>query len=294
MTRARIVTTSTDRLAALRVAHAATQPEQPFEAYAAIRFRVPRRREADWWLLETDDGVPATSLMSYPLQFARGSVAYEGFGIGAVATHPEHRGRGCASELCAAVTQDAAERGRPLGLLFSAIPPGLYERLGFVVAPAYGWRATDLEALSRVNAAMLTPVDGMREADTLAALYEAAHVGLHLHRNAEAFRRSCVRNAEDLFFTVGSPARGYLRLYLEDADEVEIAEFVVPETDEREVLAAVFDLAVHMKRPSVVGWMPPTPAIEALFAPRPRSKTLPMVRGHDALERAMFWSSDYF
>ncbi len=294
MASARIVTTEADRLSVLRVAHAATRPERPFEVYAATRLRVPRRREADWWLLASDAGVPVTSLMSYPLVFGSPAGPLQGYGIGAVATHPQHRGRRYASELCAAVAQDAEERGRSVGLLFSAIPPALYERLGFVVAPHHAWRATELDALSRADRAALTPVDGMREAETLAPLYEAAHAGLHLRRDEEAFRRSCVRGSEDVFFAIGHPLRGYVRVYLAEPDEVEIAEFVVPPDDERAVLAALFDLAQRLKRSSIVGWMPPTPTIEAVFRREDRAKTLPMVRGHDDLAHSMFWSSDYF
>lgn len=294
MSRARIVTTNVDRLVALRVAHAATRPEQPFEEYAAVRFRTPLRRGGDWWLLEDDDGVPVTSLMCYPLDLSHGRERLEAYGLGAVATHPDHRGRGHASRLCAEVGLRAESKGRSTGLLFSAIPPALYERLGFEVAPAYAWQSTDLESLSGVAAEPLTPVDGTREAERLAPLYEAAHPGLHSFRDAEGFHRSCMHSYEDVFFTVGDPVRGYVRLHLEDPEELELTELIVPEADEPAVLAAVFDLARRLGRPSVVGWMPPTPTIESVFETDDRSKTLPMVRGHHDLAGAMFWSSDYF
>lgn len=294
MSRARIVTSQADRLTALRVAHAATNPEQPFELYAAIRLRVPMRHAADWWLLEDQDGTPVTSAMGYPLDLAHGSERLAGIGIGAVATHPDYRGRHHANDLCVQVMAEAEARGRPIGLLFSAIPPALYERLGFVVAPGHAWRSADLDAFVDTRPTELTPTDGFRDAEVLAMLYQAAHEGLHTYRDGEGFRRSCVNSYEDLFFKLGDPARGYVRLHLADPTELEVTEFIVPEGEEPAALAAVFDLAKRTKHTAVVGWMPSTPLIEETFEKGDRSKTLPMVRGYEDLHQSMFWSSDYF
>ena len=294
MTHARRATTRADRLTALRVAHAATRPEQPFEVYAGLRLRSPLRRDADWWLLEDERGVPVTSLMGYALELADDGGRHAGLGIGAVATHPEHRGLHHASTLCAHAIRDAEAKGRPLALLFSAIPPALYERLGFVAAPAHAWRATELDALADGPVAELSPVDGMREAATLAPLYEAWQVGLHPFRDAEAFARSAGRGYEDIFFTLGDPVRGYVRLHLEAPGTLEITELIVPPEDERAVLAWIFQLARRTEHAAVAGWMPPSPTIESAFRKGDRSKTLPMVRGPVAPAPSTFWSSDYF
>ena len=295
MPQARIVTSNADRRAALAVGHAATRADQPFEHYAALRFRVPFRRVGEWWLLEDDDGTPVTSLMCYPLRLATpGEAPIDGYGIGAVATHPDHRARGHASRLCEAACEHAEGAGRRVGLLYSAIPPALYERLGFQVAPAYGWRCEALDAFDDEAAAAFAPVDGIREVEMLAPLYEAWHPGLHSYRDAEGFRYSCVRSPDDVFFVLGEPARSYVRLYLDESDEVEITELIVQPEDEAGALAFVFALARRHGRPAVPGWMPPTPRIEALFEPTSRAKTLPMVRGYESLDGSMFWSSDYF
>jgi GNAT superfamily N-acetyltransferase len=85
------------------------------------------------FLLETLDGVPLCNLNT--LRFARGVI-----GIASVATAPEHRRKGHARRLLGAVLelfrfQNEDENGDLRFLLFSEVPPEIYEPCGFRVLP---------------------------------------------------------------------------------------------------------------------------------------------------------------
>lgn len=91
--------------------------------------------------------------------------------IGAVATDPEHRGRGLASRLMADARQQAVERGASLMLISGG--RGLYHRLGYV--------EVGLFQQYRVPAGPVEPgfsVDGYRDDDlpALIALYQSEPV----------------------------------------------------------------------------------------------------------------------
>ena len=112
-------------------------PEGPLEWVRAQRLGHPRRQSADPWLLEAEGRV-VSALLAYPLTFGTPSGARVGaIGLGAVATLPDARGHGLAASLCRAVAEHYAQDGRPAGLLFSAIPPALYERLDYRVCNAH-------------------------------------------------------------------------------------------------------------------------------------------------------------
>lgn len=85
------------------------------------------------YLLETLDGVPLCNLNT--LRFARGVI-----GIASVATAPEHRRKGHARQLLGAVMellrfQNEGENGDLRFLLFSEVPPRIYESCGFRILP---------------------------------------------------------------------------------------------------------------------------------------------------------------
>src|SRR5438132_798797 len=56
-------------------------------------------------------------------------------GLGAIFTHPAHRGRGAARELVERMLESAAAKGADLAVLFSEIGPDYYARLGFTPLP---------------------------------------------------------------------------------------------------------------------------------------------------------------
>jgi predicted N-acetyltransferase YhbS len=283
-----------DRLAVTAVAHAATRPQEPLEHFQARRLAHPRRAGATWWLLE-EDGRPASSLVCYPLTFSVGGRAVEGYGLGAVATHPTFRRRGLAHALCEAVIRANEEQGRSVGLLFSAIRPAYYERLGFRAMPAWHWVYERLADLGSSGAsAPLRPIDPRREAATLARLYERHHGStLHLRRDAETHLRTLDLAAGHFFYGVGDPIRGYVRMAVEGQD-MEIVELILPEGDRAPALRTLARIAAALDHTTLEGWFPPVPEVAAFAADRGRATTLPMVRGVDATDGGPFWSSDYF
>lgn len=294
MAQARPAESTADRRVAAAITHAANAAPQPLDVFVATRLRSPRRANATWWLLE-DGGVAVASLVEYPLRFAAGDAVAAGYGLGAVGTAPSARKRGYATELCRQVVEAAEAAGRRVGLLYSAIPPAFYERLGFRVAPAWHHvcaRPAELAA-SGPNLAW-TPIDPRADAAALAALYTRRHAGaLHLHRDAAEVVRSVELNPDDVFFGVGTPLRGYVRLCVE-AESVEVVEEVVPAPERAAALRAVGRLAVACKALTVEGWFDPCPTVADFFEDRGRATTRPMVRGFDDLARARFSSADYF
>lgn len=81
------------------------------------------------YLLETLEGAPVAGLNT--LRFRRGLM-----GLASVATDPAHRGRGYSSLLVRGVMElHRFLHGDPRFLLFSEVPPSVYERHGFRVLP---------------------------------------------------------------------------------------------------------------------------------------------------------------
>jgi GNAT superfamily N-acetyltransferase len=284
-----------ERLAILALAHRATSASEPLAFYQARRLAVPRRAQAQWWLLAVG-GRPASTLLCYPLQFAIGSERFAGYGLGAVATAPEYRQRGLASRLCTEVAEHSIAAGRPLGLLYSAIPPAFYERLGYREAPAWNAHCGELaELFDSGEAAELRPLEARRAQPELEAVYRAGHRGLHLHRDAEAWSTSLACNPRDVFFGLGAPLRGYARISADRSDALEVIELVLRDPGESlPVLRALAGLALELGRKRITGWFPCSEGLEAWFVDQGRGRTLPMVRGDAPLSGSQFWEADYF
>lgn len=293
MTVARRALSSADRLAAVAVSHAASAPTEPLDSYQAKRMRNPRRADATWWLLE-DAGKAVASLVCYPLDFLVDGRVVAGHGLGAVATRPEARKRGFATALCRQAIVSAEAEGRTVGLLYSAIPPAFYERLDYRVAPAWRPSCARLSELAASGPiASWTPIDPRREAASLAALYEHHHRGTHVYRDASRFLHNISLNVSDVYFGLGDPLTGYVRLSIED-ESVEIVEDVVPEADRALAIRAVARLAVEVGAKVLEGWFDPCPEVATYFDDKGRATTLPMLRGITDVEAARFAGSDYF
>jgi len=274
--------------------HAATQGAEPLGYHQALRLTLLRRHQGTWWMLE-EGGRLVSSLMCYPLRFADGDGVVAGYGIGAVATRPEARRRGHAAALCRRAIEVAEGAGRSIGLLFSAISPAYYARLGFSVVPA--WRhvcSSAAELAASGPQAELVPLDPRLDVETLTACYRAVHGGLHVHRDENEWREALVRNARDVFFGLGAPLQGYVRLNTDDQEGIEVVELMVPPQEQESVLRAVAGLTAAMGRREVEGWFDPVPGLAAFFEDRGRASTLPMVRGTRDVAEARFWGSDYF
>lgn len=278
----------------MRVGHAATLGDKPFETWAGLRLRSLRRRAAAWWLLE-QDGTAVASLVAYPLRFREGSRRLEGFGLGSVATHPDHRKKGYASYLCDCVAQAAVADGRAIGLLYSAIPPALYERIGYRVSAAWLHRCEDPAGLAASGSqAELEPLDPRVLVETLARLYEAFHGGLHLERDERAMGQSLDYNPHDIFLGVGKPLQGYLRVRLTEPDDLDVVECIVPREMRGPVIRAAAALAAAQGMRTLSTWLPAGEGVDGQFEDLGRARTLPMLKGEVTLEGAHFYRSDYF
>lgn len=290
----RQATTAADRLAVMEVWHAATERDEPLAYHQALRLKLLRRHLGTWWILE-EGGRVLSSLMCYPLRFAVADRALPGYGLGAVASRPEARRRGHAAALCRRAIEGAEEAGRSIGLLFSAISPAYYGRLGFVAAPAWHHVGTDAADLADSGKqADLTPVDPRQEVEALLACYRSEHRGLHVIRDDEEWHAALTRNADDIFLGLGTPLRGYVRLNAEDSEGLDVVELMVAPEDRASALRSVAALAAGMGRQVVEGWFDPVPELASYFEDRGRATTLPMVRGVDDVDDARFWGSDYF
>lgn len=283
-----------DLLAGLEVRRAAYDPDAPALAYAARRMGRSRVARTDAWVL-AHRGAVVSTLLRYLLTFSVHDRVLPGYGLGSVATRPEARGNGFATALLSAAIGSAERAGRTVGLLFSAIPPALYERLGFRTLPAWRQRCERLQDLADSgDALLLEAVNPRRETERLVRLYDAHHRGRpHLARDLARFRETVDDAHDDLFLTLPDGG-GYLRVADDDAS-LPILEFVVLRpADELPTLRAAARLALDLKRDALTGWLPPSPAVTEWFTPLSREKSLPMVRGAEPSDAWRIWSSDYF
>lgn len=163
----------------------------------------PDFRYSDY-LLHVEDGRPLSCVQLFEKRIRlRGEVLPLG-GIGSVATAPDARKRGLASELLRRQAEHMRERGMPLGLLFTGRFE-FYARLG--------WRARPLRqlALQRTEATRGEPGRAFVPDDLpqVMALYESCSAGLDgsVVRD-EAYWRANLRYAGDRDFRVsGSGGR---------------------------------------------------------------------------------------
>ena len=278
----------------MEVWHVATGCDQPLAYQQALRLRLPRRHEGTWWMLE-QGGRVLSSLMCYPLRLARGREVLPAYGLGAVATRPEARRRGHAAALCRRAIAVAEAEGRGVGLLFSALPPAYYGRLGFVAAPAWHHVCPDAAALAASGRrAALTPLDPRLDVPALLAHYRRPHAGLHVFRDEAEWLACLTRNAEDVFFGWGAPLQGYVRVDAGSSEGLDVVELMVAPEDRAPVLRSVAGLATGMGRRIVEGWFDPVPELASFFEDCGRARTRPMLRGVEDVRDARIWGSDYF
>ena len=275
--------TTEDRLRVAEVARFAYGREAtPAVVHGAGRLASALASRATAWLL-TADGEPAASLLCYDLVLRRGEERVRAFGLGSVGTRPELRRQGFASRLC----REVAERHGGAGLLFSAIEPAFYERLGYVAVPAWDFHCTRAEAVADSGPrAKLTPLDPRRDVGRLAAAWDAAHDGWYLDRDEAAWRATLEVNPDDVWFAV--EAGGYLRVEF-TKDVLAVIERCTPDPDG--ALCAVAALAGGR---TIKTWLAPDPLLLALFEEKGRAKTRPMLLGVADPDSARFSSADYF
>lgn len=277
-------TSDADRTMVMRIAQPAYESTAPWEVYAAQRLASSLRRRATWWLAR-EGGEPVASLLCHHLTLARGEERVRAYGLGSVAVLPSHQRQGLGTRLCQLV---ADHEGCP-GLLFSAVPPRVYEGIGFRTLPAFEHHSRDLGALSRSGPpAALTPIDPLREQARLAEVWAEGQPGWRLARDEARWLASLDDNPDDLWFLCPG---GYVRLVIGDT-ALEVVELF--STDRAGVLRACAAIAAASKVASVTGWFAPDPFVTEHFEDRGRGTTLPMAHGIDDAASAWFSSADYF
>ncbi len=85
-------------------------------------------KRGKWYVLNTKDNEIESSLITY--QLASGT-----FGIGSIATPPEFRHQGFATQLVQEILSILTIEGAKVVYLFSDIKPEFYERHGFIRLP---------------------------------------------------------------------------------------------------------------------------------------------------------------
>lgn len=275
--------TETDRLDVARVGFAAFGSDLPLVLYTARALQSPLRQRATWWLTRSD-GAPVASLLCYDLELARGERRVAAFGLGSVAVRPDLQRQGLATALC---THVAEVLERP-GVLFSAVPPRVYEGMGYRALTAHEHVATDLDGVVASGPqAVLEPMDPRVHLDRLAEVWAARQPGWRLARSREYWLFLCDYPGTLWFLVPG----GYLCLYRED-DALEVAEVFA--ADRPAVLRACAALARELGKPKLQGWFESSDFVRDWFEDEGRAKTRPMVRGLPEPHDAWFSSLDYF
>jgi GNAT superfamily N-acetyltransferase len=283
MLTARIAHDVPSRCAVMAVAHAANHVAEPLRWYQARRLSAPARTHATWWLLE-EDGEPVSSLLCYPLPLRHEGNPVMGYGLGAVATHPAHQRRGHAARLC----REVMEASTGPGLLFSAIPPAYYAKLGFRMVPVSEHACLELQALSAGPCATLRPMNPRLEMPTLLRAYDTQQSGLRLHRDEQGWLRTLLNNPDDRFFEVDG---GYLRVVADD-EGLELVELV--STEPASVWRAAALLAQQIGCGALTTWLPPPEELLAHLEVRSRHKTQLMVAGPPEITSVTLSGADYF
>jgi len=175
--------------------------------------------------LRDEDGRVVSSLKWYELRFCGPPGEARAFGIGAVFTPAEQRGRGLATQLIEVALSEARCREYELSVLYSDIRPEFYERLGFVRFAAVDWELLP-EALPDAPPLRLRRAT-VADETTLIALHERSFGSEWLwpRRPPKLWRYLRRRNeaAGDLLLTDGGQVVGYVnvrpaagRLYVEE------------------------------------------------------------------------------
>ncbi len=113
------------------ISHTAWGEGKGFSDYLEECRNSPKYAKGAWFVLSDREMNLYSSLITY--RYPAG--AYESYGIGSVATRPENRKKGFASELLRGVLARFDEQGMTRSFLYSDIDPEFYGRLGYVALP---------------------------------------------------------------------------------------------------------------------------------------------------------------
>jgi len=294
---ARLAATREELLEAIAIRHEAFERTNPLVEFQAARLASRREHRAATWVLDRGDGTLVSTLLCYAFNLSVGGRIVAAYGLGSVGTRKAHRRKGYAAALCLAAIEESERVGRRVGLLYAAIAPAYYERLGFRALPASGFRCDRLaELASSGEAATLAPVDPRSELERLVADYAAFHEGLlHVHRGRSAFLRGLDEGSDEWFFRVDGAERGYVRASLERDGSVTLCEAVLLDPALlAPALRGLARFAADSGRKALTGWIEPPAELGGLLLPAPRDHDLPMLRGEPIESAVALWPSDHF
>ena len=300
-----------EKLAAYRNVHESWGRGLPVEAFVAQRLKSPSHNRASWYVGTVANDV-VTSMGWFPLALnVEGGGVKTVFGVGAVHTQPNHRGKGYAAELLRSVIRIAVQQGAEVGLLFSDITLSYYSQFGFVE-----WHTDScvraVESHRKLNSAFVlekveVPSDHIED---LARLYDSANRRFDFWlRRDRPYWEVCIRKSPlaEYYLLLDHKRRdvhGYARVRLSGATL--LLEDYALRSCESELESTFFEhvnaLGAGLGCSAVEGWLPKTNTIQALFEAKRREFGIVMLASFGEtfqLERRLtvnthFWMADYF
>ena len=242
-------------------------------------------------------------------------------GLGAIFTHPAHRGRGAARELVERMLESAAAKGSDLALLFSEIGPDYYARLGFTPLPRTNQTLRVIEDARRGAPATMVRAGEERDFADIAAIgsARAATYRFHVNRDRDLIQFSIAKKR--LLAGLGPPGARELQFFIAEEGasaaayvvvSVKGREWAVEECGDRDpagaragaILQVLIAREPAEQRPSITGWLPTgflPPQVEVV-SERPSTDVM-MVRALTAAgdaartlreDEILYWKSDLF
>lgn len=240
--------------------------------------------------LVDDDGSLCASIKRYSLTLEHATLGVlNAVGIGAVFVPESKRGRGLASAMVRAVTDEARELGYDAAFLYSDVEPSIYARLGFVELPSID-RVAKVSELPR-EGAFETRHSEADDAVVLAlhaAGWDRSSTTLRLARPLAVQRYFRWRNRVSgiHYLREGGRDVGYVMLQIEPGRDLPatpdalgptafLDEWSAPSIETSRVFATIRELATSIGAVEVEGW--DRPSFPAYFASRPRKQSIPMM-----------------
>ena len=207
-----------------------------------------------------------------------------GFGIAAVHTVKAFRRRGYANQLCRGVAKAQAAQGDWFGILFSDIPCGYYEAMGYQVVSENQFICRDLSRFQNAQTSLeVRPLsDPNAEISSLMHWYNTEHRRDHLWiaRDEEYWKYSLQKLPTTEFWILRDLSKkqiGYVRVEKDD-DSLIVMELALADPNwEQPALVATGKLAANIGAKLIGGWLRDNEVTRAYFEAVQRSDEIPMV-----------------
>ena len=241
-------------------------------------------------------------------------------GIGAVFTPPAHRGRGAARELVSRLLDRAAADGVDAALLFSAIGPDYYARLGFEVVPTRDLSVRVIEDARRGAPATMVRAGDQRDLADVVAMdaARAAPYRFHLARDRDLVQFAVVKRR--LLAGLAPPGTRALQFFVAEEGASAVAYVVltafgntwtIDSCGDRDPsgarLGAILQVLIARDpgepRPALAGWIPASLRPPQLEITQTASSPVMMLRGLSdrgrpdrplVADELLYWKADRF